>query len=87
MIIRNTNHKPQYDCGVAIQGGDRGLVGTREGTYITAFVEPFPKNPNTFIRGEDKTVAEAETKSWEKYQRIINCSKLAFERRGYKNGA
>lgn len=58
-----------------------------ENSYTTAFFEVFPKNPDTFIRGEGKTVAEAETKAFEMFQRIVNCPGHEFERRGYTNGA
>ncbi len=54
--------------------------------YTTAFFEAFPKNPDTFIRGEGATVEEAEAQCWEKYQRRINCPKHEFERRDRVNG-
>lgn len=60
-----------------IQGGTNGLVFRpapdegEEPTYTTAFVEVFPGG--TFLRGEGKTIAEAEVDCWGKYQRWISC--------------
>jgi hypothetical protein len=54
--------------------------------YKTAFFEAFPENPRTFIRGEGKTVKEAEEKAWEKLQGYLACEGHEFERRNYKNG-
>lgn len=72
------------DCYV--QGGDRGVVLSEKGNYRTAFVEAFPNNPKTFVRGQGATVQEAETKAWEKYQRIVNCPGHEYERRGATSG-
>ena len=55
--------------------------------YTTAFVEAFPNNPSTFIRGEGKTVEEAETDAWLQFQKVIQCVTHEFERRNYTNGA
>lgn len=54
--------------------------------YRTAFFEAFPRNPDTFIRGEGATIEEAEEKAWNKYQRIVTCTGHEYEKRGYKNG-
>lgn len=62
---------------VSIQGGKSGIVfvrapGPGEPTaYQTAFVEVFVGG--TFIRGEGKTVTEAEAAAWEKYQTWLHC--------------
>ena len=74
------------DC--FIQGGKSGLVVTGVGkpNYVTAFVEAFPSDPQTFIRGEGNTVAEAEQAAWEKYQRLTGCAGHEFETRNYRNG-
>jgi hypothetical protein len=87
------------DCYV--QGGSHGIVlvhgslskalttgelDTR-GSYRTAFVEAFPAEPKTFLRGEGSTLAEAEEVCWGNYQRVINCGEHEFQQRGYKNGA
>lgn len=88
MIIQNTNYVAKYDWGdTTLQGGNSGLVLTEKGNYTTAFVEAFPKNLRTFIRGEGKTISEAEDNAWQQYQRILNCDGHEFERRGYRNGA
>lgn len=66
------------DCHV--QCGDRGIVFSKtKAPRTTAFFEAFP---DTFIRGEGSTVAEAEEKAWEKYQRQVNCQDHDFERHG-----
>lgn len=57
------------------------------GYYRTAFFEAFPKNPKTFIRGEGKTIKQAEEEAWGMYQKYLACPGHEFERRGYKNGA
>lgn len=55
--------------------------------YTTAFFEAFPKDPDTFIRGEGKTKEEAEASCYKKYQKIINCNAHEFERGNYRSGA
>lgn len=88
--IVNTNvaaiHPWPTDC--YIQGGDRGVVLDHAGKpYRTAFFEAFPNDPDTFLRGEGSTVAEAEDNCWQQYQRLISCKHGPFERRNYTNGA
>jgi len=56
-----------------------------------AFFEAFPRTPDTFLRGEGRTIAEAEASCWKKYQRILACkadheNPENFDRRNYKNG-
>jgi hypothetical protein len=81
-----------YDChyewpdNCSVQGGSGGVVFTKNGAYETAFFEAFPKEPKTFIRGEGKSVEEAEKSAWEQYQKIVNCATHEFERRGYTDG-
>jgi len=55
-------------------------------TYRTSFFESFPRDPDTFIRGEGKTIADAETDAWKKFQKYQGCQEHEFERRGYTNG-
>ena len=55
--------------------------------YRTAFFEAFPRNPNTFIRGEGKNIEEAEEKCWKIYQAYFECDHPSFEARDYENGA
>lgn len=75
---------------VFLQGGKSGAVFSPNGNYRTAFVEAFPGG--TFLRGEGETVAEAEAKCWEKYQRHLKCSDGTgqhgpYDPRKYENGA
>jgi len=56
-------------------------------SYTTAFFEAFPNNPKTFIRGEGKTIVEAEMVAWNKLQKYLACENHEFERRNYTNGA
>lgn len=84
------DHAPLFPWpdGCTIQWGSNGVVLSREkGSYRTAFFEAFPGNPETFIRGEGKTIADAESKAWARYEKILACAEHAFERRGYRNGA
>jgi hypothetical protein len=91
-IIVRTDHATQYPwpADMFLQGGTRGVVFRGDGEpYRTAFVEAFP--PGTFLRGEGRTVAEAEDACWAQYQRIAQCPAHPehgpFEARGYTNGA
>lgn len=89
--ILRTGEQARYPWpdGMLVQGGKSGAVFTPNGNYRTAFVEAFP--PGTFLRGEGKTVAEAETACWEKYQAVLVCSGGGehgpYEPRHYTNGA
>lgn len=59
-------------------------------SYRTAFFEVFAKEPDTFIRGEGKTVQEAEQKAWEEWQKVTHCpgeNGHEFEAKGHENGA
>jgi len=70
-----------------IQGGN-GIAFTPDGqTYRTAFVEAFPDDPPTFLRGEGNTIAEAEDNCWKQYQRYAGCPHGKYERRQYRNGS
>lgn len=96
-IIRNTTAEAQHDWpeDIFIQGGERGVVlGGPTGAYQTAFFEAFPEDPRSgFMRGEGKTLAEAEEKAWEQYQVWLCCDGKGpqphgpYERRQYRNGA
>lgn len=87
-----SGEEPLYDCHFAwpddcsVQGGSGGVVFTKTGGYTTAFFEAFPKAPRTFIRGEGKTIEDAEKSAWEQYQKIVNCQDHEFERNGYTDG-
>ena len=61
------------------------LSGKAE-SYQTAFFEAFPRSPDTFLRGEGKTIEEAENACWNHYQKILVCLKHEFERRKRDDG-
>jgi hypothetical protein len=66
------------------------LTGLAEGiaskeSYTTAFFEAFPRNPGCFLRGEGKTIDEAEESCWNQYQKVLNC-KHEMERRNRTDG-
>lgn len=89
--ITRTDHVTQYPWpdGMFIQGGTSGVVFRKGEPYRTAFVEAFPVG--TFLRGEGKTVAEAEDACWAQYQRLTRCPAHPehgpFEARDYTNGS
>lgn len=69
-------------------GQTAGVVDLpEEHGYRTAFFEAFPRNPNTFLRGEGETTELAEQSAWEQYQKHSACDHPEFEKRGYTNGA
>ena len=71
-----------------VQGSGHGLVISKAGNYQTAFVEAFPSDPSTFLRGEGATMEAAEDACWAKFERITACDHAAgYETRGYRNGA
>jgi len=93
-MIANTTEPMRHPWpdDVYVQGGARGVVLHRDGThYRTAFVEAFPRNSDTFLRGEGKVVEEAETACWEQYQQMADCpthpTHGPFEARGFTDGA
>ena len=73
------------DC--MVQWGGSGVVLSKDGCYDTAFFEAFPRDPNTFIRGEGATVRDAEASAFRQFQRFQGCPQHEYERRGYTNGA
>lgn len=79
-------HPWPADCYV--QGGNRGVVLTEDGSYWTAFVEAFP---GTFIRGEGVTIADAEDACWKRFEHLNACPTAPdhgpFEAQGYTNGS
>jgi hypothetical protein len=66
------------DCFV--QCGEGGVVFKDQDTYVTAFFEAFPLEPKTFIRGEGKTIQDAEKDTWKKYLKILNCKEHDYQR-------
>lgn len=80
--------KHQWPADCLIQGGSAGLVVSPKNTYRTAFVEAFPRDPDTFIRGEGATIADAEDAAWARFQKYQACPHSSgYDRRGYINGA
>lgn len=65
-----------------------GLVeaASQKESYVTAFFEAFPKNPSCFIRGEGKTIEEAEEDAFNDFQKILSCKQHEFEPRGRRDG-
>ena len=66
------------------------LAGLVEGmvdkeAYTTAFFEAFPNKPKCFLRGEGKTIEEAEESCWNKYQKVLSCNH-EMERRKRTDG-
>lgn len=74
-----------FTKGEMIEGLADALADPK--TYTTAFFEAFPREPDTFIRGEGKTIEEAEAQAWEHLERIKACPGHEYEKRGYTNGA
>jgi hypothetical protein len=60
-------------------------VKTSKKHYRTAFFEACPKDPKCFIRGEGKTVEEAEESAFTKYQKILVCTH-DFDRKDREDG-
>ena len=76
------------DSSKAVGVGAAGLgLIEPQGFYRTAVFEAFPRNPSTFIRGEGRSLAEAEESAWLQFQKIGSCPSHEFERRGYRTGA
>jgi len=85
---RESNYVTQYPWLCFCQCGGNGIVFVKKGEdYRTAFFEAFPRDPDTFIRGEGKTVAEAEEAAWTKWQKILSCPRHEFDRKNYTSGA
>lgn len=72
------------DCFV--QGGDDGVVVSKKGNYQTAYFEAFPKNPDCFIRGEGKTMEDAEREAYDKLVRYSSCEHEFEKAKNYSNG-
>jgi hypothetical protein len=66
-----------------IKGLSEGIANKE--SYTTAFFEAFPKEPSCFLRGEGKTIEDAEESCWIKYQKVLNCNH-EMERRDRTDG-
>jgi len=101
MKTASTTFEGPYECKrdwpekCFVQAGGRGIVFDSQSpkdSYTTAFFEAFPAcvvrggGHQMFLRGEGKTIQDAETDCWNRYQKILACPKHEFERRGYVNG-
>lgn len=84
-----SDYDSPHDYGDArVQGGNNGLVIDSKDTtrsYRTAFVEAFIDN--SFVRGEGKTLEEADDACWAKIVKRRSCSEHEFIPRSYTNGA
>ena len=87
IVFTGRSMKEAFDNPVETVAETLGIKELEEETgYRTAFFEAFPRNPDTFIRGEGKTIEAAETAAWEKYRRYAGCDHPEWEKRGYTNG-
>jgi hypothetical protein len=74
---------------VEIQWGDHGITIHRQEKTVTpvhAFFEAFPRNPNTFLRGEGESLEEAEKKCFAWYSKMMNCGTHEWDRRDRTDG-
>ncbi len=83
-VRKSVESKYNWVGAELLQGGVKGVVLSKKGSYYTAFVEAFIAD--SFIRGEGATLEEAETDCWNKYQKLTACVKHEYEARGYRNG-
>jgi hypothetical protein len=85
----SSDYDSPHDYGDAmVQGGRNGLVINSKDTsksYRTAFVEAFIDG--SFVRGEGKSLKEADDACWAKIIKQRSCSGHEFEPRSYTNGA
>ena len=81
------NKHPWPDTCRTQHGGNGIVLVGGDDYYRTAFFEAFPRDPDTFIRGEGPTVEAAEDAAWQQHLRHQACGGHEFESRGYKNGA
>lgn len=96
---RQPHHVLVHDWpdGTFAQGG-KVTRASREGSGHDAedlvFIETFPRDPATYLRGEGATFVDAEASAWARWQTITTCPATSgptgaheFETRGYRNGA
>lgn len=84
----DTDYKPTcaWPERCYVQWGGGGLVLAKAGSYRTAFFEAFPgDNAGGFLRGEGKTIAEAEMACFARYNKEATCAHR-WGRKGYTNG-
>lgn len=86
---KDPDHTPSVDWpdDTYVQWGASGIV-VGKNPYRTAFFEAFPASRDDaggFIRGEGKTIVEAENDALAKYQKQVACDHL-WGRERYTNG-
>jgi hypothetical protein len=107
MNIKHSTYREGYDAAhpwpedcFCQCGGNLSATGERLFNYPgsekhpnKAFFEAFPKSPiSTFLRGDSSvSLAEAEQKAWNRYQKICACTvdhtkPENFDPKGYENG-
>lgn len=70
-----------------MQWGSSGVVYGTESSYVTAYFEAFPKSGSgSFIRGEGKTLEEAEREAFVQYDAEASCDHR-YGRGYYRCGA
>lgn len=85
----DADYKPTqgWSADTYVQWGSSGIV-LGENPYSTAFFEAFPpksEDAGGFLRGEGKTIADAEADCWAKYEKQSSCKHL-WGREKYTNG-
>lgn len=85
---KDNEYKPRHDWpgDTLVQWGGKGVV-LGKNPYSTAFFEAFPDKKLTaggFIRGEGKTIDEAEDDAFSQYQKEASCRHL-WGREHYRN--
>lgn len=83
-LAQDTDFTPAcaWPDDTTVQWGGNGVVLGKE-SYETAFFEAFPAGAG-FIRGEGKTIADAEKGAFAQFQREHGCQHV-WGRRGYTN--
>lgn len=81
--------REEYKCKfkwpekVQTQHGKKGIKVSKNGNYTTAFFEVFNINvTDSYIRGEGKTVEDAERKAFNRYDKMKECNEHDFRRVG-----
>lgn len=89
-LAKETSYEPSCawpeEC--TVQWGGGGVVIGKESSYRTAFFEAFPGEAygGGFIRGEGKTIKDAEVAAFSKWQKEFTCQEHRWCRKGYTNG-
>ncbi|MGM4906311.1 hypothetical protein AB8B21_05460 [Tardiphaga sp. 866_E4_N2_1] len=84
----NTDYQPTcaWPEKCYVQWGGSGVVLSADGNYRTAFFEAFPgDNAGGFLRGEGRTIADAEAACFRRYVKESACNHR-WGRKKYLNG-